>query len=155
MAATIVKLDARPWLNFIDRLHILLKNPQPILRAAFATVGFRDIIKHFQEEKGSEGKWKKRSASTQAAYKRLGKKNRTFNPSNKLLQLTGDLRKAFLPGNIENKGRDAILFFNPTPYAAVHDKGSKKQGIPQRDFMYLSEKAQDKMLDVILDRFLK
>lgn len=138
--AVVVRFDNKEWERFTKKLDINIRNPQPFLKAAFSTIGFRDIIQHFQQEKGQKKSWKKSERA-----KREG---------GRTLQDTGNLRGNFSPTNLENQGRDAIIFFNPTPYAAIHDEGSKKGNIPKRDFMYLSDKAEKRMLKSIMDRLV-
>jgi phage gpG-like protein len=151
MAGEVV-FDDREWRGFIDHFRKELGQPRKLLRVAFATAGFRDVIDHFGRSEGPKNPWQPRAASTQAAYARKHKTDSRYNPSNKLLILTGGLRQGFLPSNVEDKDATSIVFFNPTPHAAVHDNGSKKKGIPQREFMWLSGKAQETMLNIILDK---
>lgn len=150
-----VHLDTKEWEGFFKAVSDGVKNPKPYLRAAFSTRGFSDIIKHFEAQRGPNGAWKPRSPETQRAYARLNKKHAKYNPTNKLLQLSGNMRRNFLPGNIEDHGQNAIVFFNPTPYAAAHDDGSNKRNIPQREFMYLTDKAVDDMLNIVMDLVVK
>lgn len=134
-----VRFDDKHWKGFIRTLDKNVKNPFPILKAAFATRGFRDVISHFNAEKGEKGKWKK----SQRAKREGGK----------TLQDTGNLRGGFLPRNIAKHGKNSIVFFNPVPYARKHDEGL--DGLPQRDFMYLTDRAQEDMTKIILDLVIK
>lgn len=122
-----------------------------ILKSLGATIVFADIQKHFRDKKGPNTAWAKRDDKTQERYGKIGSGQwkaprgtspAAFNPSNALLEMTGTLRGGFLPTNIRQKS-NSIELFNPVEYAAVHDEGSKKQGIPQREFMWLSEGGND------------
>ena len=134
-----VSFDDEEWKEMIRTINENVKDPRPMLRAAVSTRGFKDIIKHFNEERGPDSAWK----PSQRALKENGK----------TLQDTGNLRDGFLPGNIRDEGRDAVVFFNPVPYAAQHDEGTN--GMPQREFMWLSDDAQDDMIKIILDLVVK
>lgn len=147
-----VHFDDHEWRGFINGFRREISQPNKLLRAAFSTAGFRDVIEHFRQAKGPDGPWEPRAASTQAAYARKSKTDSRYRPSNRLLQLTGNLRGNFLPSNIESAGVATIVFFNPTPYAAAHNSGSKKKNLPKREFMWLSDAAQETMLNIILDK---
>jgi len=87
-----VTFDDRKWKKFITKIDKTAKRPQKVLRTAFSVVGFRDVINHFKQERGPQGRW--------APLKtRKGK----------MLQDTGNLRNNFQPGNLENKGKDSFL----------------------------------------------
>ena len=131
-----------------------------ILKRLVQTIGLRDVVDHFRREQGPDGQWKPRAASTQRAYENIrsgrwypdGKSRRlgnplpaaraAFNPSNKLLQLTGNLRQNFLPTNIRDEGELAVALFNPVKYAGRHDTGNE---MPKRQFMWLSSVAMKNM----------
>lgn len=128
------------------------RTPIPrLLRVAFNTDGFRDVIDHFKQEEGQTGKWRRRARSTQEFYAAMNKRGRTvFNPSNKLLQLTGKLRQSLLPTNVRSKGSNSIVFFSTDKKSGVHDRGSSKKNIPKRQFMWMSKKGMGKMIKTIL-----
>lgn len=134
-----VSFDAKEWESLIKTINDNVTNPKPMLRAAFGTRGFKDVIQHFEQERSPTGQWK----PSQRALREGGK----------TLQDTGNLRNNFSPSNIRNSGRDSIVFFNPTPYAAQHDEGTGNS--PQREFMWLSGEAQEDMLKIMLDFLVK
>ncbi len=140
-----VHFDSKEWQSMIRTIEKKVKDPRPMLKAAFNTRGFKDIISHFTNETGPDGGWVPHAPAT---AKRRG-------PNAKLLQDTGNLRRNFTPSNIKNKDRNSILFFNPTPYGGIHDRGSKERNVPQREFMWLSDEAQEDMLKIILDLVVK
>lgn len=152
-----VSIDVREWDAFFDSIGVKIKNGANLLKVAFNTAGFKDVIDHFDKEEGPSGRWKPRAESTQTRYSLIasgriappkGFKRGSFSPSNKLLQLTGNLRKSFLPGNIRKLDSQTIVFFNNALYSSGHDEGTKT--IPQREFMWLSDRAQDRMAEIVL-----
>lgn len=112
----------------------------PVLKALVTTVGFKNVIKHFQDEEGPRMSWPKRKESTQSQYAKRGKRSAVYNPSNKLLQLTGHLRQNFRVSNVRTSSDSATLF-NPVKYAHRHDKGT--EGMPKRQFMWLDNDAKE------------
>lgn len=145
-----VRLDTDEWEDFFKVVSDGMKDPKPYLRAAFSTRGFSDVINHFDDAKGPRASWVPLKPST-IARRRKGRGAGSARP----LQDTGNLRRNFLPGNVEDQGQNAIVFFNPTPYAAAHDEGSAKRHIPQREFMWLSDRATDDMLNIVMDLVVK
>lgn len=69
----------------------------------------------------------------------------SYRASNRLLQLTGNLRKSIMPASLARQtdviDRDKILIFSPIDYSAQHDEGLL--GLPQRKFMWLDEKEKE------------
>ena len=120
--------------------------------AALSSVVFADVISHFEQETGSEGPWDPWSKVYADHMGKIGK------GGNKILQDTGRLRQAFLPTNYR-KVSEGILWFNPAktksgfPYAYAHNEGGPK--LPQRDFMYLSDEATDRIAEVTLNYVLE
>lgn len=109
-----------------------------------SAIVYADVMKHFDEEKGSAGPWKQWSKSYKETLKKQGKSG------NKILQDTGRLRNNFLPSK-HRKTSSGLLWFNNAktkdgkPYAAEHDEGFGR--IPQRDFMWLSDDALEKITE--------
>lgn len=158
MSDTKVVLDTKEWDKFISGVTGKLADVAGLLMTAANLFAFKDIIDHFSKEEGPNGSWPKRSPATQEAYAKIAagiwnapKRMRagSFSPTNKLLQLTGNLRQSINPGNMERAGKNSIVIFANAPYAGRHDAGGG--GIPARPFMWLSDKVQDKMLDAIME----
>ncbi len=112
---------------------------------------FKDVIRHFERQEGSEGMpWKQWSpsylaskiAKTLTKSGRVRKGRRGF--VGKLLQDTGRLRNKFTPTSFR-KDDNGIVWFNNArtkkgfPYAFAHDTGGPK--LPKRSFMWLSNDA--------------
>lgn len=148
-----VILDDKEWRGFFSKLIFNLNNPLAKLKAGYAIFGYKDIIDHFEKEEGEGGKkWKKRKASTQHSYKLRNKSNKKYNPTNKLLQMTGTLRQSILTGkktNVKNVGRSGILVFSRVKYGGVHNYGSNKKNIPKREFMWMSERTTQTFADYL------
>lgn len=109
---------------------------------------YQDVIKHFEEEKGPDGKWDEWSDAYEAHLQRIGR------AGNKKLQFSGKLRQSFTPTNWRGT-QEGILFYNAAktkggfPYAKHHDTGaSSSQGNP-RSFMWLSNKAMSSIVSKV------
>lgn len=160
-------LDASAWEILFSGMSRTLSKPTKILRAVMATRGYRAIIEKFKDERGPDGAWAKRAPSTQQTYAEINDGRRppppgfpraAFNPSNRLLQLTGLLRKSLMPAalksNTVDEGRDSILLFSPVPYSGIHDEGDPMRGIPARTFMWLDERELDESSTIALKMIL-
>jgi len=133
------RLDDRRLKKFLKNIDKKIKAKKAISKAASPIV-FRDVVKHFEQERGEKDKWPAWSTAYQKHMERIGK------AGNKILQDTGRLRQSFLPSNARI-GRDFLLWFNPAkvvggfPYAAAHDIGGTQ--LPKRKFMWISKDALD------------
>lgn len=139
--------------QFLKDLSSKLKDVSPYLQLAYSTFGYRDIIEHFSKEEGQDGKWKPRSKVTQEAYARLNKTNAMYNPSNKLLQLSGKLRQSIMPSNADKIDNYSISIFSGSEYSKTHDEGYKN--IPQRKFMWFSDGAMTNMVTLLLNKLME
>ncbi len=157
------RLEAGAWDQFFLGIVKTMSNPTKILRAAMATRGYRAILDKFKQQRGPDGAWPERSASTQERYRAIqagtmppppGFPRAAFNPSNRLLVLTGALRKTLSPGelaqNTANQGANAILMSSPLGYSGDMNDGDLSRNIPARPFMWLDEKELDETSDIVL-----
>jgi hypothetical protein len=151
-----IEIDIKEWDGLFALISSNLKRAQKILKVAVQAFAFQDIIEHFRNEEGPDGKWSPRSPATQHRYAMInsgqwrppkGMKAGSFNPSNKLLQLTGFLRQSIIPTNIKNEGNDGVRLFATAKYSGRHNDGTG--GMPKRSFMWASESAQEKMVNMI------
>lgn len=116
-----------------------------------SAVVYQDVIDHFETESDPNGKWTPWSESYRAFMQKIGKAN------NKILQDTGRLRQSFTPASVKKTG-EGLLWFNNAktndgfPYAAAHNDGGGK--LPQRQFMWLSDRALGKMSNQLLEFIL-
>ena len=148
MSEIVAEIDLSKWNSLLHSLEKNGKNAVGILKAVFNTFGFKEINDHFREERGPDGKWKKRSAITQKIYADISSGKRkpprgysraAFNPSNKILQLTGTLRGSMLPQNVRRLTSNSIMIFTPVKYSGKHDRGEDK--MPKRTFMWMGDPA--------------
>lgn len=161
MAENII-LDDGEWKNFLNSAKSKSADFGKYLLAAANLFGFRDIIDHFSKQSGPEGPWPKRKPETDRAYDIMGG---VYSSSNNLLVLTGNLRKSFLPGSRYSRRVDRLsvkLFSNPSlEYARIHDEGGEFKAwgkynatMPQREFMWLSDKAKGLILNMVMNELL-
>jgi phage gpG-like protein len=149
---------ARKLLKDLEKNLKSIKGREQKFQLAMSPIVYRDIIKHFEQEQGPNGKWKEWSASYRAAingevyFRRIGGKTVPFKgrdpngvrKDGMILQDTGRLRNSMMPTNSRATSQ-GIEWFNPAktssgfPYAYAHDTGGPK--LPQRQFMWLSKKA--------------
>lgn len=151
-----VTLDTQEWDGFLSALVKNLKRAQDALMVASEAYAFQDIIEHFRLEKGPDGAWPRRAPATDFRYLMIqigqwkapqGMRKGSFSPTNKLLQLTGHLRMSFLQNrDIRKHGRDAVAIYANAKYAARHNFG---RGVPKREFMWLSDTAQQKVVEAV------
>lgn len=110
------------------------------LKSVVAVFLFKDVIDHFRKEEGPDGKWPDLNKSYAKWKQGKGK--------TKKLILTGNLRQNFLPTNVRSHNVNSVAFFNPVNYGGQHDRG---EGVPQRQFMWISNRAQDLMDRALVD----
>jgi phage gpG-like protein len=140
------------WEQYIRLIAARAKDFNKILLPALNIFGFKDIQDHFREESGPGGPWPERSDFTQMMYLRRNKTNAVYDPGNKLLQLTGRLRQSIMrgkSGGAKAIGKNTAAIQSNVEYSGKHDQGEGK--IPQRQFMWLSDKAVDNINKMILD----
>ena len=113
----------------------------------------KDVTDHFENQEGGPGKlWPEWSDTYLDHMRKIGKQG------NNILTDSARLRNSFGPRKYRISS-DSITFFNPArtasgfPYAAAHDEGGRK--LPQRRFMWLSNKANKKIGQDTLKFLLK
>ena len=145
MAEFEVRMDAAKVLAMLSRIGD--KNSwRKILKSLVSVFGFKDVIDHFGKEQGEDGKW----PALSPAYRKW--KSRKY-PGRQKLVLSSRLRQSFLPANTRYEGNDGVAFFNPVEYADKHDLG--KDGVPQRQFMWLSGRAMNQLERGLLDQMTR
>lgn len=110
-------------------------------------IAYRDVIQHFENEKGPEGKWVKWSDIYRAHMNKIGK------GSNKILQDKGTLRQGVTIESNRAQIKKGVLLVNRVPYAHRHDEGT--DGMPMRKFFWISDKALEDMSDQVLQFLFK
>lgn len=141
-------LDDKELKAYLAKLKGKVTNIIPILKLAYMTFGFKDIMEHFESESSPEGKWQPWSKTYSEFMKSIGK------GGNKKLQNDGTLRNSLLATRsgerVVASGNNAISIFSNEEYSRVHDLGYKN--IPQRQFMWFSNSAMENMVMLLLDK---
>ena len=145
-----VEFENREVKDFLNNLDKKLKDVEKGSReytGLLSAIVYEDIVRHFENEEGSKGPWKQWSPSYKKYMDEEGK------GGNKILQDTGKLRNNFKPSKVR-KTSAGFLWYNDAkvkggfPYAYAHDTGGPI--LPKRDFMWLSDKAMDKISEQTL-----
>jgi len=143
MSATFQGAAALKFLKTIQKKSKDVETGQKKYAVLVGARVFADLIDHFEQERGPKRKWEPWSFLYTLAQERAGK------GGNKILQDNGRLRNAFKPTNFF-RSKKGMVFFNDAktksgfPYAKAHDEGGEI--LDQRQFMWLSKKAQKKIL---------
>lgn len=153
-AFEVKQIGFREFRRTLDKIERHSKNATNFLRSMVNTRGFADIQDHFRRESGPDGKWKPWSAMY--AQMRANKKGPRAR-ADKILQLTGTLRQSLLPrsGKLRNQGRNAVMMVSNVEYSGQHDEGDSTKNIPKREFMYLTSRAQEDILEGVLSLVLQ
>jgi hypothetical protein len=127
-----------------------IKDKNKTFTDILSSIVFEDVTRHFEDAPvgfgsgtflGSGGiTWPAWSARYQRRMARLGKGN------NRQLNDTGKLKGGWQPveqGKQVRTGSFGVQWYNPIKYARRHDEGG--EGIPKRQFTWLSKGALDKM----------
>lgn len=128
--------------KMLDKIQARIGNLQPVMERAAAMLQ-GNVFKHFDEERGSSGKWKPLAAST--------KKWKAKHGWSKPLQNTGALRQRQVP----SAGKDYAQVVNSAAsnkgyfYARPHEYGLGN--VPKRDFMFTDKTEMDKIAEMIAD----
>jgi len=117
--------------TYFKKMQEKTRNPKTYLDKIGA-IGFKNVIKHFREEMGPDGRWEPIIQDT-GRTKRARKSKK--NP--KILQDTGLLRAST---RWKVDGNDAIVY-NRTKYADYHEQQHKKYSLPKRSFMWMDRAA--------------
>lgn len=143
MADAEFQFEGRAWQNLIKKVQLKWKDIEQ--RKTFAGIasiaGFKDIVRHFEEERGPKGKWAEWSESYQKHLSRIGR------GGNFILRFSGRLWGSIQPG--EGKFRtnsSGVLLFTNIEYAAAHQYGYPKRNLPARPFMWMSAKGMEDLV---------
>lgn len=152
-----IRLDTSGWDRFFKLVGDTSKWKK-ILRSVAAVISFKDVHDHFKRESGPKGAWKEWSPAyknrrekmsakfaTPSAKRRAAASGKKPVDFSKKLVLTGTLQQSFITtsGRLagSDRGNDVAVLINPVVYANRHDQGTK--GMPQRQFMWLSNNAME------------
>ena len=112
------------------------------INRAASGMAYANVIKHFSEQSSQEGKWQPWSDEYRKRMRARGR------AGNRILQDTGALRQSIKPG----VDKDGAYVLADSEYAAAHNYGSREQGIPQREFMYIDDATVGKIEDYIVEK---
>lgn len=148
-----IEFDDEELRKFIESVISKTKNleKQKEIVGAISAIVFRDVMQHFADEQGPNGKWKAWSKIYADHMKQIGR------GGNKLLQWSGRLRQTFQPTKYKIQPH-AVTWFNNAktkagfPYAFAHDTG---EGVPERSFMWLSNQSMETITKIVLDKILE
>jgi len=138
VAAEFEDKEVRAFLRNMDSRLKDIKGGRRQYASLISVLVFRDVIDHFKNEEGPEGKWKAWSDKYKFHMQKIGKSGNLILTDDRTLVNNNRF------GNFRNQS-NGILFFNPTPYAEAHDEGSPKKNLPARPFMWLSKHAMDEI----------
>lgn len=80
-------LQASEWDQFFLYLRKNVMVPARLLKVAFATAGFRDVVGHFKNAEGPDGAWEPRSDKTNLRYEQIRLAQSRGNKARGLLSL--------------------------------------------------------------------
>ena len=112
--------------------------------AAMSTFVHRDVLDHFEQEMGPDGKWDAWSAIYAQHMARVGKSG------NKILQDTGRLRGSFKPTDNRTTAEGILWFNNAKTNSGFNYAGHHNE---TRPFMWLSKDGLEDMAKATL-RFI-
>lgn len=136
MAEAKAVLSDKEFRKFFEKVRTELSHSKNKIAAAYGIFGFKDIMNHFQQEKGSKQSWKP------LKYRK-----------GKPLQDSGYLRQSIISTNYQSIDDHSIRVFANADYSGYHNEGTPR--IPKREFMWLSDKAMDNMVKMIMDQAVK
>lgn len=139
--------DVRRYLGKILERSKQVKGAADRYVALISVKIFQDVMQHFDDEIGSSGSWPDWSDSYKEQLKKIGR------GGNRMLQFSGRMRQNFTPQKYR-KNAQGILWYNNAkadgfPYAWAHNEGGGR--LPQREFMWASDKAVDQIAVQTLD----
>lgn len=129
------RIQAKEWTDFLKKIKTNIGKSSNMLKVAFGTFGFKDIMLHFKQERGPFGKW--------ASIQRKGK----------ILQDKGFLRSSITPRNARRLNKESIILFAGAKYSGKHDRG--EGNVAKREFMWFSGTAEERMARLILSLVVK
>jgi len=134
--------EVKKFFKNLDKKLSEVKDGKKKYVGLLSAIVYGDVMDHFEQEKGEKGAWPAWSSIYAEHMKRRGDAN------GKILQRSpARLKQNFKPESYKIKSK-GFNWFNDAktksnfPYAWGHNEGDGK--LPQRDFMWLSDKAMEK-----------
>lgn len=136
------------WINKVMARVDDVKKAKTEYIGLLSAIVYSDVMDHFAQESGPDGKWAEWSPSYKQYMDKIGR------GGNKILQFSGKLRQSFNPANVKSSSQ-GVFWYNRTttkgfPYAWWHNEGAEESGGTSRPFMWLSDKAIDDMTEKTL-----
>lgn len=146
MADAEFKFESAEWDRVIKRIRRKWDDIRN--RKEFAGIvsiaAYKNIEQHFKDQSGPDGKWQKWSTAYEEHRKKIGRYKK-----GKILILSAKLKNSITPESGKFRSNSSgVLLYSALPYAHRHDEGT--DGMPQRKFMWVSDKAIDSILDQTL-----
>lgn len=117
-----------------------LRKPFTVIKAKM----YKEIIRHFEEEEGPDGKWERwQFRGRRINYRPYGR------GGNKMLQDTGRLRNSFMWDLLP----DEIRVFTEVEYASYHQFGTSK--MVARPFLWFEERSYEEWAEYIVEYLLR
>ena len=179
-----VILEDKALREFLKRVTERAKNPQQVeeIKRVIDMIAFQDIIEHFRKEEGPDGSWDPWSSIYSQHMARVGRSGNKILQWNGRLRQNLNHKSRFKKDGLEwfnnatvssvsrpqsgtssgksHGGSEPKIAIKRRggsgteyPYAWGHDTGDGK--LPARPFMWLSDKAMEKIGDIVLDKILE
>ena len=138
-----IKIEKDEVTAAMKRVSDTLTGPKRIqLFKTLSAIMFADVIDHFSREQSPDGKWER--WKDPKTGNRIGRRP-TKRGGSKMLLDTGRLRGSLKPGHDQNEAN----VHTDVEYGPVQNFGSLKKDHPSREFMWLSDKAQDRIVQAV------
>jgi phage gpG-like protein len=125
----VLRLESAQWDSLLKKLFVRMRDAKPFMRTAYSTLGYKNIMTHFSDESGPDGKW------APLKYRKGA-----------ILQDTGNLRNSVL-NNARDNGVNSVVVFANAKYSGFHNYGTPT--IPKREFMWLDSETKQNMAKMI------
>ncbi len=137
----------KKFFSNLDKNLEKVKDGKKQFAGLMSSIVYADVMDHFEKEQGQKSPWASWSKSYTDYMEKIGRSG------NGKLKFTGHLRQNFKPTDFRSV-KNGITWFNNAqtkkgfPYAFAHDEGGSQ--LPQREFMWLSDSAAEKMAEQTL-----
>ena len=123
----------------IQSLMKRIKNPKDAMLKA-SNLMFQDVQDHFKNEMGPSGRWQALSSSYEERKRRKNIRGGILVWSGRMkkVSFSHDNKNAYVGTNVRVKGYS---------YPSAHQMG---KGVPKRQFLWLSKRAGNKILDMMV-----
>ena len=144
MANVAITVEDKELNERLSKIVSQLKNKIPFHKQALIFMR-QDVLKHFDQKKGSNGSWPPVSQKYALIKSKKGR-----DPGN-VLQFSARLKQSI--SEIGQATEDEASIGTNLPYAPTHQFG--RGNIPQREFLWLSSDAKDKIVELAKKYFFE